>query len=226
MKQNVRLTKKDLKQDKFAAAMLVTKDYVVQNWMYVVGGIVAVFIIIIGVTFMKSEGSKKSGEGAQTYNLAMGEFMNKSYQQAIVGLKVVIDEFGSTTYGEQARFNLGNAYFESRNYTEAQTAFESYLKKYGDKDKYFTTSAMAGIAQCRAALGFPGEAADKFRETAEKYKDFKLAGQYYVNAMDYYIKSGNLESARVIFAKITKDFENTPYYKDAALIAGENNIEL
>jgi TolA-binding protein len=155
----------------------------------------------------------------------MGEMRSGNYQLAIVDLKTVIDEYGSSSQAEQASFNLANAYFGVKNYPEAKTAFEDYLSKYGS-DIYFETSAMAGIAASMAGNGDIKDAADKYREIAEKYPDFKLAGEFYLKAMLHYIKSDNLESAKVMYAKISKDFENTRYYQEGTRLAGEYKIKL
>jgi tetratricopeptide (TPR) repeat protein len=125
-----------------------------------------------------------------------------------------------------AAFNLGNAYFMAKNFTEAQAAFEQYLNKYADDDPYYVTSAMAGIAGSIAGLGDARGAADKYREAAETFPEFTLAAQYYLRALEYYIKAGEMESAKVIFAKISKEYEDTPYYMDGARLAAEHNIKL
>ncbi len=226
MKQNVKITKRDLKEDKFATTMLLAKDNIVENWMYYAGGLAFIFILVFGITFLKQEGEKKDVEAAVFYNKGLSLYLNQQHEQAIVELTTVLDEFGSSDVAKQAQFNLGNAYFAKNDYDMAISAFETYIQKYGGEDKYFTTSALAGIAASLASKGDHLGAADKYREAAERYTDFKLAGEYYLYAMKAYIAGGNLESARVIYATMAKKFESTAYYNDAMLVAGENGLTL
>ncbi len=225
MARNVKITKREMKEDKFTTFMLRTKDYIFEQWIYLVGGAALIIALIVGVTLIRAERIKSEKEAADICSRAMSELLSKNYQLAIVDFKTIIDQYGSTPVSRQALFNLGNSYFEAKNYTEAINAFEKYIDKYKD-DKFFITSSMAGIAASLAGNGDPAGAADKYRETAEKYPDFKLTGDYYLKAMTYYIRSGNLESARVIYARLSKDFEDTPYYAQGQLLARENNIGL
>jgi outer membrane protein assembly factor BamD (BamD/ComL family) len=226
MKQNIKITKQDLKEDKFAVAMLKAKDQIVANWMFYAGGLAFLFVLVFGITFLKQEGVKKNTEATSLYNKGLSLYLNQQHEQAIVEFMSVIDDFGSAEIAEQAQFNLGNAYFGKKDFDMAISAFETYVKKYGGDDKYFTTSAIAGIAMSLESKGDPLAAAAKYQEAAERYPDFKLAGEYYLKAMKAYIAGGNLESAKEVYATMAKDLDKTSYYDDAMMVAGENGLSL
>jgi outer membrane protein assembly factor BamD (BamD/ComL family) len=225
MRQNIRISKREMKEDKFTTFMLVAKDYVLENWIYFVGGVAAVIVVVVAIVLLGANRTKGAQQAQEIFNRALGEYRSGSYQLAVVDFKTIIDEYGSTPHAREAAFDLGNAYFAARNFADAKTAFENYLAKYTD-DKFFVTSAMAGVGASLAGLGNYKEAADKYREAAEKYPDFKPSGQYYLKALEYYIKAGEKESARVIYAKLAKDYKSTQYYIDGARLATENNIKL
>lgn len=214
-----------MKEDKFTTFMLQAKDYFFENWIYFVGGIAAVVIVVVGITFIRSNQGKQQEQALEIYNRAMTEYRSGSHQLAIVDFKSIVDDYGSASCAEDAAFNLGNAYFAARNFTESKAAFENYLNDCSG-DLYFVTSAMAGIASSMAGLGDMQDAADKYREIAETYPEFKLAGEYYYQAMHYYIKADQMESARVIFAKLAKDFEDSKQHLDASRLAAEYKITL
>ncbi|MFH1701381.1 MAG: tetratricopeptide repeat protein [Candidatus Zixiibacteriota bacterium] len=226
MAQNIKITKRDLKEDKFTTNMLLAKDYIMNNWVIFAGGAAVIVLIVLGITFLQQEQSRKEIAAADIYNRAASQLMGKSYPLAIVDYKLIIDEYGSSTVAEQATFELGNAYFYNKQYTEAKEAFEAYLSSYEGNNQYFTTSAMAGAAASLAALGDMAGAADMYRAAAEKYPDFDMAGQYLYDAMKHYALAENLESARVIFAKLTNDYKSSRFYRDAVRLAGEYGIEL
>ncbi len=225
MAKKIKITKRDMKEDSFVTFMLQTKDFLLERWVYFIGGVALVVVVIVALSIMQSERGKNEKEAADVYSRAMSSYLQRNYQVAIIDFQSILDNYGSTSSAPAARFNLGNAYFGVKNYTEAITAFETYLRKYGD-DKVFASSALAGIGASLAGNGDLRGAADKYREAAEKFPDFPLAGEYYLMAMKYYIKAGETESARVIFARLAKDYENTTYFVESQRIAGENNISL
>jgi outer membrane protein assembly factor BamD (BamD/ComL family) len=225
MRQNIKISKREMKEDKFTTFMLRAKDYVTENWMYFAGGLAAVIIVIGGISLIQSNQTKQENQASEIYYRAMTEYRNGNNQLAIVDFKTIVDQYSSTSRGKDAAFNLGNAYFANGSHPEAKAAFEDYLDKYSDNE-YFVTSAIAGIAASLAGMGQFIEAADKYREAAEKYTDFKFAGEYYLKAMQYYIKGEQLESARVVFAKISKELKDSPIYLDAARLAAEHKIKL
>jgi outer membrane protein assembly factor BamD (BamD/ComL family) len=225
MRHNVKITKREIKEDKFTTFVFQAKDYVTERWAYFVGAAAVIVIIIVGISFIRSQNASRTSEAADIYNRALGEYRAANYQLAVVDFKTIMDDYGSTSFGPQATFNLGNAYFAAKNYTEAQSAFENYLEKYKD-DKYFVTSAMAGIAASLAGAGDFKQAADKYREAAEKYPDFKLAGEYYLHALENYVKADEMESAKVILAKLTNDYRDTQYFMMGARLAAEHGLRL
>lgn len=225
MRQQIKISKREMKEDKFTTFVLRGKDYFFDHWQYFAGGIAAVIIVVVATILIQSRQAVRNEEALSVFNRAMTEYRSGSNQLAIVDFKTIVDEFGSSDLAAMAAFNLGNAYFAAQNFADAKTAFEHYLDAYTDNE-YFITSAMAGIAASMASLGDAQGAADKYREAAEKYPEFKLAGKYYLKAMQFYIKAGQLESAKVMFAKITNEFEDTAYYTEGARLAAEYHILL
>jgi TolA-binding protein len=225
MRHNVKITKREIKEDKFTTFVFQAKDYVYNRWPYFVGAAAVIVIIIVAISLIQSQGTARTKEAADIYNRALGEYRSSNYQLAVVDFKTIIDDYGSTSYGPQAAFNLGNAYFAAKNYTEAKTAFENYLNDY-KSDKYFVTSAMAGVAASLAGLGQYKDAADTYREAAEKFSDFNLAGEYYLDALENYVKANEMESAKVILAKLTNDYKNTQYYLTGTRLAAEHGLRL
>jgi len=225
MKKNVRITKREIKEDKFTTYMLLAKDYITERWLYLVAGIAVIVLILAGISLLKSQKGRHEIEAAGVFNRALNEVRSTNYQLAIVDFKKIIDDYGSSGQADMAAFNLANAYLSNKNYSEAKAAFESYLKRNAG-DKYFITSAIAGIGACLTGSGDLAGAADKYREAAEKYPDFKMAGEYYLKAMQTYAKAGNFDQAHKMYSKIAKDFEGTSYYSDGQRLAGEYNIQL
>ncbi len=226
MVRNVRITKRDIKEDKFTTFVLQSKDKVAANWIWYAGGLAVIILLIAAVFWYTDYSQNQMLEAAEIYSRAELELSTNNFQLAIVDFKAVVDNFGSTPQAQYALFNLGNAYFGSKDYVEAINAFQAYLDKYRNKDIIFTTSAMAGIAASLAGNGDLIAAADKYREIAETYPDFELAAHYFVKAMDHYLKADNIESAKVVYAKLLKDYEDSRFTIQGKRLAGEYGINL
>ncbi|MCK5127759.1 MAG: tetratricopeptide repeat protein [candidate division Zixibacteria bacterium] len=230
MRQNIKITKKDLKQDKFTSAMFLGKDYFLENWIIFAGGLAAIFLVVFGIVYMQSQSQESDYRAGEIYNRAMGQFLNNEYGQAIVDFQMILSEYSSSEYAEQAAFNLANTHFAKKDYPIAQQAFEDYLNKFGD-DPFFTTSAISGVAACIASSASTMDAVerynqvgDKYRKAAEEFPEFKPSAKYYVNAMKYYAMAGNIEAAAEVYSILSEQHENTQYFRDASLIAGEYSI--
>jgi len=226
MDKKVKINKRAIKEDKFTTFVFLAKDYFIDNWTYFAGGVILVIAAIAAITFVRSNSVKGEQAAIDTYNRAMGELSVRNYQPAVADLRVVIDQYGSSSQAQMALFTLGNTYLEMKNYNEAKVAFEEFLDKYGKDDQYFTASVISGIAAALAGTGDMSAAAAKYREAAEKYPDMELAGDYYLQAMHYYLKSGDMESARSMYAKIAERFVGTAYYTNGQRIASEYKLSL
>lgn len=225
MAKKTRITRREMKEDSFVTFMLQTKDFMLERWVYFLGGLALIVVVIVAFSIIKAEQAKSEKAAADFYSRAMSSYFGRQYQAAIIDFQSIIEKYGSTSSARSALFNLGNTYFAAKNYPEAIATFEQYLEKY-QEDIVFTASAMAGIAASLAGNGDFKGGADKFRETAEKYPEYALAGEYYLRAMKFYIKAGEIESARVIFARLAKDYENSVYYAESQRVAGEHDISL
>ncbi len=225
MRKTIKISKHEMKEDKFTTFILRAKEYVTEQWVYVAGGVAIIVAAVVLISFLRSSGLKNEQKANEVYSRGISELFSRNYQLAVVDFKSIIDQYGSSNPARMALFNMGNAYLGLKNFSDAKTAFEQYVSKYPD-DKYFATSAIAGVAACLAGTGDNAGAADKYREAAEKFAQFALAGEYYYQALFYYVKSGNTESAKVILGKITKEFPGSRYAVESSRFASENNIVL
>ena len=103
----VKLTKRQIKEDKFTAFMLNSKQQVEVNWQYLA---IAVIVIILGVvgSIYYLDSIKEASRQAAT-KMAKGnlEFRGGNSQVAILTFTEIINNYGGTKSAEQATFMLG-----------------------------------------------------------------------------------------------------------------------
>lgn len=209
MQNKVKLTKRQIKEDKFATFMLESKDRFMENWQfYVIGAIVVILLVVAVGYFLQTRTSSKSEAGVKLAN-ALVEYRQGNNQVAILGLTSVIDDFAGDPAAEQALFLLGKVNLDSRNYPEAIRYFEQYAAKYAD-NKLYHAAALAGIATAQENQGNYSEAAAKYLAANDDNPDGPLAGDYCLSALRCYLAMGDTGKAKERFDDISARFSGTP----------------
>lgn len=216
--QKKKFSKKEMKEDK-----LVTTYYKVlafyeeqkRNIAYVVGGIAVVVLAI----FLYSE-NKKTDNDVANVELArviplydQGSFLEAIEGQAgtpLIGLKKIVEQYGSTEIGESAKIYLANAYYFLGKFDEA----EKYYKDYSGSNEIFKATAFAGQAACFEAKNEPGKAAEFYHKAATVSKENVLNPKYLLFAGINYIQIGKKDEAKELLTKLKKDFTTSTYIRD------------
>ncbi|MEW6049639.1 MAG: tetratricopeptide repeat protein [Candidatus Zixiibacteriota bacterium] len=208
MQNKVKLTRRQIKEDKFATFMLASKDRIMDNWQfYVIGAIVVVLLVVAVTYFIQTRGSSTIEAGTKLANALM-DYRQGNNQVAILGLNQVVEDYSSDPAAEQATFLLGKVNFAQRNYPEAIRYYDMYLAKYKDNQLY-RAAALAGIAACQENQGNYSEAAAKYLAAFEAYSDGPLAGDYNLSAMRCYLNIGDDAKAKARLDDISTRYKGT-----------------
>lgn len=169
-----RLTKGQIKQDKFISSIFTAQEYFTDHLMMFIGGIVAVAAVATVAFLLVSSGQSSGLEADDILGRASVEFRSGNLQLAAVDFQTILDQYGSSDAARLASFYIANAYFALNNYDQAEQYFDLHLDKYRFDDM-ITANAMSGRAQCMRAKGMMAEAAGAFRETYQKYPESSVA---------------------------------------------------
>lgn len=210
MGTKVKITKQELKQDKFTTSMLMARGWLEDNWQVVAVVAAAVVIVIVGAIYYKSHQSSMSVEGVQKYSQALNQLQTRNYQPAIIGFNDVIDNYSGEVVA-RAQFNLGNAYFESRNYQEAINAYQRYIDKY-HVDPLTTSSAIAGIAACLESQQNFADAAAKYLSAVETFPDTPSRPDYILGAIRCYMQLGEKDKVKAQLDILEKEYAGSDQY--------------
>ena len=208
MSQKVKLSKRQIKEDKFTGIMLRSRGWFRDNWQFVAIGVAALILITSGASYWSSSRDAAGLEAAGQLSRAMSDYRSGNLQVATLGLQAVLDDHGSSSSAPQATFLLGNINLDSRNYPEAMRYYEMYLSKYHD-DRVIRASCLAGIATCHEDQAQYAEAAEKFSAAYDEMTDGPLAGAYLTAAMRCYLAAGDPASAEMRLDLIKQDFQDT-----------------
>ncbi len=223
MQQKVKLTRRQIKEDKFTTFMLTTKSQILENWQFFVIGIVALALVITAVIYFVNSQVSAGQEGSVKLANAMGSFRNGNTQLAIVGLNEVVDDYSGSPAAEQATFMLGKLNFDQRNYAESIRFYEMYLSKYKDSPLRRAASE-AGIGAAHENLGEYDQAMKAYLKAYQEYPDGPMAGQYELSAMRMAIKTGDTGTARQELKSIKENYFGTDTYTQAVRIFYEAGL--
>lgn len=211
----VKLTKRQIKEDKFTEFMLNSKQQVEENWQYLAIAVIVVILGVVGSVYYFDSVRETSRQAAANLSKGNLEFRGGNSQVAILTFNEIINNYGGTNSAEQATFMLGKANLRTRNYPEAIRFFELYLQKY-QKNLLNRASSYTGLGTAMENQGNFQEAAEVFEKGTLELPDSPLQQSLRYGAMRNYLKVDNVEKARPHFDYITENFEGSETANRAA----------
>jgi tetratricopeptide (TPR) repeat protein len=219
-----KISKREIKEDAVVSAYMQTISFYDQNKKYVnyafFGLLVVVIAIIVFVNNRRQNNEKAQLEFAKVYAIYdAGATDKRQYtaaiqgkpEQGILGLKGIVESYGSTEAGEVARFYLANAHYNLGEFDEALKNFDDF----GGKDPLLKASALAGVGACLEAKKEYPKAAPQFEKAASVFATNPNNPEYLNSAARCYGMAGEKEKAVAILKQIKKDFPQSPFARDA-----------
>ncbi|HOP08253.1 MAG TPA: tetratricopeptide repeat protein [candidate division Zixibacteria bacterium] len=208
MQQKVKLTKRQIKEDKFTIFMLKSRGWFQDNWQFVTIGLVVVILLSVAVVYYAQSRVTSDEEAAAKFAEAVAYYRRGNTQEASMRLQTIVSEHSSSSLADEATYLLGNLNLRSRNYSEATRYYEIYLKE--TKGFPMTrAAAAAGIAVAYENQSMFTEAADYYLKAIKAYPDGPLDGDYSLALMRCYLETEQENLAREQLDHVTKSYQGT-----------------
>ena len=229
LKPRKRITKKQLKEDRLVTTYFNAVEFMRNNRKIVSGvitGLVIAAIVVVAYLNNRSADNRKAAaELSQVLNL----FNGGAYQVAIngdpthniTGLKTIVENYGSSETGEEAKVYLADCYYYLGDYDNALR----YFKDYGGSDKFLEASALAGVAEVYEVKDNYEKAAEYYDRAAGRDSKNFLTAQYLVGAARNYIKIGKKDRALDLLKRVRKDFPDSPYVTNVDYYMAEAKVQ-
>jgi len=203
-----RITKKQMKEDRLVSSVFKTSEYIQKNPKpFIIGG-TAVAVIFIAILLYMWNIDKKNTEAAGYLARAQISYDKGLFDDAVIDLRTIIDNYSSTFSAAAAYFNLANIYFDNGNYEEALPNFVGLIENHPE-DKMKVASSAAGAAACYEQLGDRQEAGRYYKMAADLYPDKMWAPVYLLEAGRNYTAAGDLVSARLAYNQLINNYEDS-----------------
>jgi tetratricopeptide (TPR) repeat protein len=208
------------KSDVFTELFFQATDFFEKNRTAVLGVLGAILLAIVGAFFWNREQAAKNQEATGKLEGIVKRYEAGNYSGAIegdstaMGLKEIVKNYSGTVSGEQAKLYLANAYFQLRNYEEAQKAFEGV----SSSSPLVKGSALAGEAACYEQKKDYKKAAQLFRRAADAVRNDAITPIYLENAGRNFELAGEKSDAISIYEKLKKEYPQSVSARSAEQI--------
>jgi tetratricopeptide (TPR) repeat protein len=209
-----KMTKKEIKEDKFVEVALSAKAYVEDNYKQVSIIVLSVFGVILLLMVWNYVHHQNAEKSSVLLGQAQLEYQNLNYSKAKEFINQLTDEYPGTDACDQGTFLYANLLYQEKNYAEAKDLYKKFIDSYSGSN-ILIASGLAGYAACLEKEENYEEAAEYYMRAQKKAKDFIEAPNYLYLAGLNYTAADDYEDARDAFQKIVDDYESSDHQTDA-----------
>ena len=187
-----------------------------QAKLFIAAGVIA--LVIVALVLMSNKRAKDNETAAGLLAKVMPLYSTNAFKEAIegdktkniVGLKEIVNKYGSTEQGETAKIFLADCYSMLGKTEDAYKMYDDYSGSV----TIFKAAANAGKANYFEDKKEYEKAADLYRE-AVKYSEANPSNSdYLLRAGIDYLNAGKKTDAKAMFDKIKKDYKNTVAFSE------------
>ncbi len=219
LKPKKKITKKELKQDKFVLFTLKARDFIDENAKLLVRVGIGVLIVIILASFYIRSKRNANTEANEMLGEAQMALNQNNTTQADTLLKDLVKNYDGVTAAGQGCYLLARSYWQKSDYANAKIYFKKYVDEYADDD-LLTSASLAGYGDCLMQEGNVKEAADYYEKAGNVNKDLPMAPSYFYSAAQAYMQINDLSKAQELAEFIVKNYENSEYKNRAEILLG------
>ncbi|GAB4332604.1 MAG: hypothetical protein Kow0037_10270 [Calditrichia bacterium] len=217
LKAKKKITKRELKEDKFVTFTFKARDWIEENAKTLIYGGIALLVLIVLISFYtRSKQNANIQANAMLGEAQLAMSQNDSDKAERLLLKLVEDYSGVTAAG-QGCYVLAKLYWEKEEFAKAETYFQKYIDDYAD-DELLTASALAGLADCYLHKQDVKGAAELYERAAKVNKDLPLTPSFLYSAARAYMESEDSAKAASLAKEIIKNYEKSDYKNKAELL--------
>lgn len=214
-----RLTKKQLKQDRFLQTIYTAWAYAQDNVAVVVAGSVGVVaLVVLGVRVGGSTiGGTERGnpEAERALSAARTQFLSGRPDAGLAALDDLRSRQGGTRAGKEATYLLANALYESGDYARALQVFQDFLRKPLHDDLMLDGARLA-VAACREESGDLAAAAADYLVLWKESANPATRAQAGVAAARCAAAQGQNDRARELYQSVADAYSGSPEGQQAA----------
>ena len=187
-------------------ALTQSEAFLIKYKNAIIGGVVAVIIIVAGFIMYKNLYAEPREEKAQAALFKGQEYFEQdAFEQALNGDSIgytgflkVADEYSGTKAANLAKAYAGICYAQLGKYEEAVKMLDSF----NGKDQMVAPAILGAAGNCYAQLGQLDKAASTLLSAADKADNNTLSPIFLIQAGEILVKQGKYDDAVDAYTKI------------------------
>ena len=187
-------------------ALTQSEAFLIKYKNAIIGGVVAVIIIVAGFIMYKNLYAEPREEKAQAALFKGQEYFEQdAFEQALNGDSIgytgflkVADDYGGTKAANLAKAYAGICYAQLGKYEEAVKMLDSF----NGKDQMVAPAILGAAGNCYAQLGQLDKAASTLLSAADKADNNTLSPIFLIQAGEILVKQGKYDDAVNAYTKI------------------------
>ena len=187
-------------------ALTQSEAFLIKYKNAIIGGVVAVIIIVAGFIMYKNLYAEPREEKAQAALFkGQGYFEQDAFEQALNGDSIgytgflkVADDYSGTKAANLAKAYAGICYAQLGKYEEAVKMLDSF----NGKDQMVAPAILGAAGNCYAQLGQLDKAASTLLSAADKADNNTLSPIFLIQAGEILVKQGKYDDAVNAYTKI------------------------
>jgi tetratricopeptide (TPR) repeat protein len=160
-----RLSKKQLKRDRFVERTFDWAHWAETHRREMVGGVIALVVLLAGFFVYRDVSRGAEEEAARDYLMARQGYFAGNYQLAVSDLQGFLDRHGGTPYADDALLFLGESQLQAGQPAEAVTTLQELLDEHGSSPLADNARRLLAVAYGQA--GQLERAVAMYREAIE-----------------------------------------------------------
>jgi tetratricopeptide (TPR) repeat protein len=212
-----KLSRREIKEDKLVSTHYKAYGYFDENRKRILIYTAAAVAVIALIYFYLQEKKQDNEDAGFALSKVLPAFDNGSYLEAIegrqgvyIGLKKIVEEYGSSENGETAKIYLANSYSMLGKLDDAL----KYYEDYNGSNELFKATSLAGEASYYAVKKDYKKAAGLYKDASKVSEQNILNPEYMLSAAINYINAGDTPAAKELLTTIKKEFTTSPAHRE------------
>jgi TolA-binding protein len=213
LEKRKRISKKEIKQDTLVTSYYKAYNFFLENQVRIIIGVGVIALVVVAVILYSNKKSNDSIAAAGLLAKVMPMYDAGQYQQAIdgqkstntIGLKEIVDKYGSSESGETAKIFLANSYYNTGKFEEAYKTYDDY----SGSNPLFEATALSGKAAYNEGKKDFEKAADLYQDAAKLTVANPSNAEYLMKAGINLMKVGKKEEAKKLFESIKEEYKTS-----------------
>lgn len=188
-----RLSKKQLKRDRFVEQTFDWAHWVETHRTQALGTLAVVALLVAGFFIWRQMARSADDTASVAFVQARQAYYAGNWQLAASDLQGFLGRYGGSSYADDARLALAEAYYRSGEYASAAQTLEDFLRRHGDSP--LAPNARRLLGATYQQLGQFSQAAATFERALERAENDAMKISYRRALAQIYASQGQIDAA-------------------------------